>query len=168
MIIQLLLVPALVIAVVTSLRSRTSLRGQARRKIFACGTVVAGVLAVLFPGTLQALADWTGVTRGTDLLLYVLALVIIYQVGSSSVRFREQEARLVVLARQVALADAALRHVEAQQQVRQSQADARVQAPAQVQPQARPALPRHTASQQPARQTPVAAHQRVQNSATAR
>jgi hypothetical protein len=133
-IIQLLLIPALVFAVVASLRSRTSLRGQARRKILAGGTVVAGVLAVMFPNTLQALADWTGVTRGTDLLLYVLALVIIYLVGSTSVRFREQEARLVLLARQVALADAALRHVEAVQ----------------------------ARSDQPADQPPVTAHHRVQ------
>jgi small membrane protein len=139
-IIQLLLIPALVFAVVSSLRSRTSLRGQARRKILAVGTVVAGVLAVLFPDTLQALADWTGVTRGTDLLLYGLALVIIYLVGSTSVRFREQEARLVLLARQVALADAALRHVEAQQ----------------------------ARSQQAADQAPVAAHQRVQQTTAAR
>jgi hypothetical protein len=134
-IIQLLLVPALVFAVVASLRSRTSLRGQARRKILAGVTVVAGVLAVMFPNTLQALADWTGVTRGTDLLLYGLALVIIYLVGSTSVRFREQEARQVVLARQVALADAALRHVEAVQ----------------------------ARSDQPADQAPVAAHHRVQH-----
>ena len=140
MIIQLLLVPALVFAVVSSLRSRTSLRGQARRKILAVVTVVAGVLAVLFPDSLQALADWTGVTRGTDLLLYALALVIIYLVGSTSARFREQEARLVLLARQVALADAALRHVEAQQ----------------------------ARSQQAADQAPVAAHQRVQESASSR
>jgi hypothetical protein len=112
-IIQIVLVPALVLAVVLSLRSRASLRGQARRKIFAVITVLAGVVAVLFPGTLQALADATGVTRGTDLLLYGLALVIIYLVGSTSARFREQEARLVVLARQVALSDAALRYVEA-------------------------------------------------------
>jgi small membrane protein len=139
-IIQLLLVPALVFAVVASLRSRTSLRGQARRKILAGVTVVAGVLAVRFPNTLQALADWTGVTRGTDLLLYGLALVIIYLVGSTSVRFREQEARQVLLARQVALADAALRHVEAVQ----------------------------ARSDQPADQAPVAAHHRVQQPAPTR
>jgi small membrane protein len=112
-IIQIVLVPALVLAVVLSLRSRSSLRGQARRKILAVVTMAAGVLAVLFPGVLQALADFSGVTRGTDLLLYFLALVIIYLVGSTSVRFREQEARLVLLARQVALSEAALRHIEA-------------------------------------------------------
>lgn len=101
-----LLVPALVLAVYLSLRARASLRGQARRKIMAALTVVAGSIAVLFPNLLQLLADFVGVTRGTDLMLYGLALVIIYLVGSTGVRFREQEARLVLLARQVALAEA--------------------------------------------------------------
>jgi len=105
-IIQFLLVPAVVLAVVFSLRSRASVRGQARRKIVAGLTVVAGVLSVVFPGLLQDLADWTGVTRGTDLLLYALAVVIIYLVGSVSVRFREQESRLPRLTREVALTEA--------------------------------------------------------------
>ena len=109
MIIKWLLVPALIAAVWLSLRSRTSLRGQARRKILAGLTVVAGVLAVLFPNFTQWLADQIGVVRGADLLLYGLALVLIYLVGSTSVRFREQEARLVGLARQVALAEAEAR-----------------------------------------------------------
>jgi small membrane protein len=108
--IKALLVPAVVAAVLLSLRARSSLRGQARRKILAVLTVVAGVFAVLFPGTLQVMAEWVGVTRGTDLLLYVLALVIIYLVGSTSVRFREQEARLVLLARELALSEAEVRY----------------------------------------------------------
>jgi hypothetical protein len=103
--IKFLLVPGVVLAVLFSLRSRASLRGQARRKIFAGLTVVAGVLAVIFPSILQSLADLVGVDRGTDLLLYVLAVVIIYLVGSTSVRFREQESRLVRLSREVALAE---------------------------------------------------------------
>jgi hypothetical protein len=104
-VIKFLLVPGVILAVVLSLRSRTSLRGQARRKIFAVVTVVAGVLAVLFPSILQALADVVGVARGTDLLLYLLAVVMIYFIGSTSVRFREQQDRLVRLAREVALAE---------------------------------------------------------------
>jgi hypothetical protein len=108
-IIKFLLVPALVFAVWLSLRSRASLRGQARRKILAGLTVVGGVLAVIFPAMAQWAADRVGVTRGTDLLLYFLALVLIYLVGSTSVRFREQEMRLVRLARQVALAEAEAR-----------------------------------------------------------
>jgi hypothetical protein len=108
-IIKWLLVPALVVAVVLSLRARSSLRGQARRKILAVLTVVAGGTAVMFPDLLQALADLVGVTRGTDLMLYGLALVFIYLVGSTGVRFREQESRLVLLARQVALGEAEAR-----------------------------------------------------------
>lgn len=109
MIIKWLLVPALIFAVWLSLRSRASLRGQARRKLFAGATVLVGVLAVIFPAAAQWAADVVGVTRGTDLLLYFLALVLIYLVGSTSVRFREQEARLVRVSRQVALAEAEAR-----------------------------------------------------------
>ncbi|HEX2297516.1 MAG TPA: DUF2304 domain-containing protein [Blastococcus sp.] len=109
MIIKWLLVPAVILAVYTSLRARASLRGQARRKIVAFLTIVAGVIAVIFPDSLQVVAEWVGVTRGADLLLYALALVIIYLVGSTSVRFREQEARLVKLAREVALSEAEVR-----------------------------------------------------------
>ena len=109
MIIKYLLVPALVLAVYLSLRSRASLRGQARRKLLAGLTVVVGVVAVIFPSTAQWAADLVGVKRGTDLLLYFLALVLVYLVGSTSVRFREQEARLVRLSRQVALAEAEAR-----------------------------------------------------------
>jgi hypothetical protein len=108
-IIKLLLAPALIAAVLLSLRARASLRGQARRKVLAVLTVAFGIVAVAFPGTVQELADLVGVTRGTDLLLYLLALVIIYLVGSTSVRFREQESRLVRLSRQVALAEAEAR-----------------------------------------------------------
>jgi hypothetical protein len=109
MIIKWLLVPALLTVVWLSLRSRTSLRGQARRKLLAGLTAVAGVLAVVFPASTQWLADLVGVVRGTDLLLYGLALVLIYLVGSTGVRFREQETRIVGLARQVALAEAEAR-----------------------------------------------------------
>ncbi|GAA4312641.1 DUF2304 domain-containing protein [Klenkia terrae] len=109
MIIKWLLIPTLIALVYFSLRSRASLRGQARRKILAVLTVVAGVLAVMFPASTQWLADLVGVTRGSDLLFYVVALVLIYQVGSTGVRFREQETRIVGLARQVALAEAEAR-----------------------------------------------------------
>jgi hypothetical protein len=111
-IIKMLLVPGVILAVVLALRSRSSLRGQARRKLVALLTVVGGVVAVLFPGLLQLAADAVGVTRGTDLFLYVLALVVLYLVGSSGVRFREHESRLALLARQVALAQAELRLAE--------------------------------------------------------
>jgi hypothetical protein len=119
-IIQFLLVPAVVLAVVLSLRSRNSVRGQARRKIIAGLTVIAGVLSVVFPDLLQAIADWTGVTRGTDLLLYALAIVLIYLVGSVSVRFREHEARMVRLAREVALTEAETRLRASSEPVRQT------------------------------------------------
>jgi hypothetical protein len=113
-IIQWLLIPAVVAAVLLSLRSRNSLRGQARRRIVAALTLVAGVVAVAWPGILQAIADFVGIVRGADLLLYGLALVIIYLVGSISVRFREHEAKIVLLSRALAIAEARTRlHTQA-------------------------------------------------------
>lgn len=106
MIIQWLLIPAVVGAVLVSLRSRNSLRGQARRKIVAALTLVAGVVAIVWPSILQAIADFVGIARGADLILYGLALVIIYLVGSISARFREHEAKIVLLSRALALAEA--------------------------------------------------------------
>jgi small membrane protein len=115
-IIQWLLIPAVIGAVLVSLRSRTSLRGQARRKIVAVLTLVGGVVAVARPDLLQAIADFVGIVRGADLLLYGLALVIIYLVGSISVRFREHEAKIVLLSRALALSEAQnrLRALEAE------------------------------------------------------
>lgn len=109
MIIQLVLIPSVVLAVVLSLRSRRTLRGQAWRKLFAALTVAVGVVLVVFPNFLQAVADRVGVTRGVDLMFYVLVLVIIYMIGASSVRFREQEARMVRLVRAMALDQAEAR-----------------------------------------------------------
>jgi hypothetical protein len=108
-IIQWLLIPAVVGAVLVSLRSRNSLRGQARRKIVAGLTLVAGVVAIARPDILQAIADFVGIVRGADLLLYGLALIIIYLVGSISVRFREHEAKIVLLSRALAIAEAETR-----------------------------------------------------------
>ena len=42
-------------------------------------------------------------TRGTDLLLYVLVLAFVFTTVSSYIRFREQELRYARLARAVAL-----------------------------------------------------------------
>ena len=69
-------------------------------------TLVAGVVAVIHPSILQSIADFVGIARGVDLILYGLALVIIYFVGSVSVRFREHESKVVVLSRAFALLEA--------------------------------------------------------------
>ena len=48
-------------------------------------------------------ANWVGVSRGTDLLLYMLVLAFVFTTVSSYIRFREQELRYARLARAVAL-----------------------------------------------------------------
>lgn len=49
------------------------------------------------------MANWIGVARGTDLLLYVLVLAFVFTTVLSYVRSREQELHYARLARTVAL-----------------------------------------------------------------
>ena len=52
------------------------------------------------------LANWLGVDRGTDLLLYVLVVAFMFTTMSTWIRFREQELRYARLARAVAIQNA--------------------------------------------------------------
>lgn len=85
-----------------------------RKKAFAKAWVkigfvllaVAAVWAILRPDDVTVLANWLGVDRGTDLMLYVLIIAFFFTTMSTWVRFREQELRYARLARAVALQNA--------------------------------------------------------------
>jgi len=51
-------------------------------------------------------ANWVGVDRGTDLMLYALVIAFLFVTMSAYIRFREQELRYARLARAVALQNA--------------------------------------------------------------
>ena len=55
---------------------------------------------------LTVVANWLGVDRGTDLMLYGLVVAFVFTTLSTWVRFREQELRYARLARAVALQNA--------------------------------------------------------------
>ena len=75
--IRLVLLTALIgIAVfVTFGRDTAGLR--ASRKLLFLATTFSGCIAVLFPELVQDLADFLGVGRGTDLLLYVVTIMVL-------------------------------------------------------------------------------------------
>lgn len=85
------------------LQNRRKARTKAWVKLGFLLFIVAAVWAVLRPDDLTALANFVGVGRGTDLVLYVLVVAFIFTTLSSYVRFREQELRYAKLARAVAL-----------------------------------------------------------------
>ena len=67
---------------------------------------IAAIWAIARPDDVTVLANWLGVDRGTDLMLYVLVVAFFFVTISTWTRFREQELRYARLARAVALQNA--------------------------------------------------------------
>lgn len=105
-IIQLLLLVATFILVFYFLSNRRKARARAGVKLGFVLFVVLAVWAVLRPDDLTVVANWVGVDRGTDLLLYILVIAFFFTTMSTWFRFRELEVRYSRLARAVALQNA--------------------------------------------------------------
>ena len=102
-IVQFLLLAATLVLAFYFLTNRRKARAKAGVKLGFVVFIVAAVWAVLRPDDLTVLANWIGVDRGTDLLLYLLVIAFMFTTMSTWIRFREQELRYARLARAVAL-----------------------------------------------------------------
>lgn len=109
LIIKIALIAVLVLAACVLILPGRGARGQAIRRLMVLLTITLGIVAVAFPNLTQVVADWFGVGRGTDLVLYLLIVVFIAYVVSSSAHSRKTDRTLTVLARKVALTEAELR-----------------------------------------------------------
>lgn len=105
-IIQLLLLVATFVLVFYFLSNRRKARARAGVKLGFVLFVILAVWAVLRPDDLTVVANWVGVDRGTDLLLYILVIAFFFTTMSTWFRFRELEVRYSRLARAVALQNA--------------------------------------------------------------
>ncbi|MCS4535600.1 DUF2304 domain-containing protein [Corynebacterium sp. HS2168-gen11] len=88
------------------LNNRRKARAKAGVKLGFLILVIGAVWAVIRPNDVTVLANWIGVDRGTDLMLYVLIMAFGFTTLSTWIRFREQELRYARLARAVALTNA--------------------------------------------------------------
>lgn len=104
--IQVLLLLAAVALAAYFFTQRKKAFAKAWVKIGFVVLVVAAVWAILRPDDVTVVANWLGVDRGTDLMLYVLIIAFFFTTMSTWVRFREQELRYARLARAVALQNA--------------------------------------------------------------
>lgn len=102
-IVQFLLLAATLVLAFYFLTNRRKARAKAGVKLGFVVFIIAAVWAVLRPDDLTVLANWIGVDRGTDLLLYLLVIAFMFTTMSTWIRFREQELRYARLARAVAL-----------------------------------------------------------------
>lgn len=105
-IVQVLLLLATFGLVVYFLSHRRKAQAKAGVKIGFVVLTLAAVWAILRPDDLTVVANWLGVDRGTDLMLYGLVVAFVFTTLSTWVRFREQELRYARLARAVALQNA--------------------------------------------------------------
>jgi hypothetical protein len=105
---QFLLIIGVLIAALVVVRFLPGDRSLALKRIFALLFAAAAVLAILFPTALTSIANFFGIGRGADLLLYVSiigGLLFIVALVRSKAR---SDARVTQLARAVALLEARL------------------------------------------------------------
>lgn len=102
-IIQIILLVAALALVLIFLSNRRRAEARAGVKIGFVLFIIATVWAIVRPDDLTVVANWVGVDRGADLLLYVLVVAFLFTTMSTWLRFREQEVRYARLARAVAL-----------------------------------------------------------------
>jgi len=81
-------------------------RHLAVRRLLLLAVFALGIIAVVFPGTTTDLAEFVGVGRGTDLMLYGLGVVFVGNSLFTAGKFRHQEREITRLARAIAIAEA--------------------------------------------------------------
>ena len=101
--IQVLLIAAVVTLLVYLLRSRSSAQSRAWVKLGYLAFILAGIYAVLRPNDTTVVANWVGVDRGTDLMVYGLVVAFAFTTLSAYMRFKDLELRYARLARAIAL-----------------------------------------------------------------
>lgn len=101
--IKAILIAAFVVLTLILVIPRSGARPLAIRRITVLFMLLAAVAAVAFPEWINGLANMVGVGRGTDLLLYALAVVFVGNAITSRTHQMKSEQRITELAREIAL-----------------------------------------------------------------
>jgi hypothetical protein len=86
-----------------ALHHRSSTEAQAFRRIAFLGLTVLIILAVLFPDTLTEVANTFGIGRGADLVIYLVAIGMLFFSVSTYLKFGDMDRRITLLSRHIAL-----------------------------------------------------------------
>lgn len=108
--VQLLLVAAFVVLFFLALRSRTAHSVSATKKLAFLMFLVVVLVAVLSPDLVSEVANVVGVGRGTDLVLYLLAVMVCFYVVNDYLRSQDSRNQLHKLARRIAVLEALERY----------------------------------------------------------
>lgn len=108
--VQLILVAAFFSLFFVAIRSRTAHSVSASKKLFFLFFVLVVIAAVLSPAAVTWVANLVGVGRGTDLVLYILAVTFGFYVVNDYLRGQDNREQLHRLARQIAVLEAVERY----------------------------------------------------------
>jgi hypothetical protein len=86
----------------------TRTRSRLIDRVFVLAFVLAGVVLVSFPETSDWLASFLGTGRGADAVIYFMLVFLSYACLQLYAKTRNQDARLVELARSIAIQNAKL------------------------------------------------------------
>ncbi|MFT4245063.1 MAG: DUF2304 domain-containing protein [Micrococcaceae bacterium] len=103
---QIFLIVVILAAFFRMTTKATSLRSQALRRIAFLLFAIVTLSSVIFPSQLTFLANFLGIGRGTDLLLYGTILVLFTFIASSSSHSRTNEKNMTRISRKMALNEA--------------------------------------------------------------
>ena len=107
MIIQAILLVIVAVFLLLFIRTWYSVQTKALKRLAFLAFIAAMVVAILRPNWVNTLAHKVGVGRGTDLVLYTLAVAFVFVSVNTYFRLKSQEARFTELARAIAVRDAA-------------------------------------------------------------
>lgn len=105
---QIVLIAAMLVIAGYLLRATPSARHLAIRRVLVLLVLAAGVVVILAPGWLSALANLVGIGRGADLLFYSAIVAFLFYVVVDYKRSLETQRATTRLARELTLARAHL------------------------------------------------------------
>lgn len=103
LVVQIVLVIAVTFVSLVLMRGGANARHLAIRRILLMIFTVLAVVSIFVPNLLTAVANFFGVGRGTDLVLYALIVSFLVFMSTTYQRFRELQLSLTKLSRRIAL-----------------------------------------------------------------
>lgn len=102
-VIKAILVVAIVVIALWSLRHRENVGLRAGGRLLMLGVGALALSSVIFPSITQDAAHAVGVGRGTDLVLYALIITFVFTSASMYFRQRDLENKMATLVRALAI-----------------------------------------------------------------
>jgi len=106
-IIQVILLAVTAVFLLLFIRNWYSVQTRALKRLAFVIFIAAMMIAILRPNWVNWLAHVIDVGRGTDLVMYTLAVAFVFVSVNTYFRLKSQEVRFTELARAIALRDAA-------------------------------------------------------------